>query len=266
MTHSQLAFELSGDRTVVRRALAVAPLRLLTPRNHGTAAWAYTTTLGGGLLGGDEIALGVSVDRGARALLSSQGSTRAYRSARQAKVTLEVTLEEGGLLALLPDPTACFSGSRVEQRTCVRMAAGASLALVECVTAGRGALDGRWALARYRSALRVADLSGAAVLDETLLLDGAHGPLSARLGRFDCFATVVLRGPLLAASAALALERIAATPVARDSPLLEAASPIAGGAVIRLAAVSVEAGARRVREVLSALPLLLGDDPFARRA
>ena len=106
MMESRLAFELSGHRTVVRSALAIAPLRLLTPRNHGDGAWAYTTTLGGGLLAGDEIRLRATVGPAARAVLSSQGSTRIYRSSLASRVSLEVALSEGSLLAILPDPTS----------------------------------------------------------------------------------------------------------------------------------------------------------------
>ncbi len=264
MPDSRLAFELSGERTVVRRALAFAPLRLLTPRNHGPGAWAYTTTLGGGLLGGDEIRLRTTVGRGARAMLSSQGATRLYRSARASAVSLEVVLEEGALLALLPDPVSGFAGSRSEQRTSVQLAAGASLALAELITAGRTARDGRWALARYSSALTVR--RGERVLcADALLLDAAHGPLAARMGRFDCLGTVLLLGPLLERGASAALANIGAAPVARGAPLIASASPLEGGAIVRIAAVSVEATATRVRELLSELPMLLGDDPFARR-
>ncbi len=265
MMESRLAFELSGHRTVVRSAFAIAPLRLLTPRNHGDGAWAYTTTLGGGLLAGDEIRLRATVGPAARAVLSSQGSTRIYRSSLASKVSLEVALSEGSLLAILPDPTSCFAGSRHEQRTRVDMAAGSSLALVDCVTAGRVARDGRWALSRYHSALRI-DRGPLTVLDEALLLDAAHGPLSERLGRFDCLATVLLLGPLLESGAAAALARIAAAPVARGAQIVEAGSPVQGGALVRLAAVSVQVAAARIRELFFALPALLGDDPFARRA
>lgn len=261
---SRLSFELSGEQTVVRRALAIAPLRLLTPRNHGRSAWAYTTTLGGGMLGGDQVHLVASVGRGARALVSSQGATRLYRSARASAVSLEATVEEGALLALLPDPVAGFAGSRCEQRTSVQLAAGASLALAELLTAGRGGRDGRWALSRYASALTVR--RGERVLcADALLLDAAHGPLAARMGRFDCLATVLLLGPLLESAAAAALGRIGARPVERAAPLVAAASSLTGGALLRIAAVSVEEAAAFVRELLSDLPALLGDDPFARR-
>jgi urease accessory protein len=268
---SHLAFELSGRRTVLRRALAVAPLRLLTPRNHGSAAWAYTTTLGGGLVGGDEIRLRATVGRGARALLSSQGATRLYRSARASVTSLDADLEEGALLALLPDPVSGFAGSRSEQRTCIQLAPGASLAFAELITAGRAARDGRWALSRYSSSLTVrraglAAAEGRLLCADALLLDAAHGPLAERMGRFDCLATVLLLGPLLVPAARAALASIGAAPVARGAPLVAAASPLEDGALVRLAAVSVEAAVAFVRALLSDLPGLLGDDPFARRA
>ncbi len=266
MADSHLAFELSGRRTVLRRALAVAPLRLLTPRNHGSSAWAYTTTLGGGLLGGDEVRLQATVGRGARALLSSQGATRLYRSERASSTSLDATLEEGALLALLPDPVSGFAGSRCEQRTSIWLAGGASLAFAELITAGRGARDGRWALSRYSSSLTVRRAEGRVLCADALLLDAAHGPLAARMGRFDCLATVLLLGPLLTGAARSALASISAAPVARGAPLVAAASPLEDGALIRIAAVSVEAATARVRALLSDLPGLLGDDPFARRA
>src|SRR5207248_157466 len=57
----RLVFERVGPRSVVRSAFAASPLRLLTPRNHGQAAWAYTSSLGGGLVDGDEIRIDVRI-------------------------------------------------------------------------------------------------------------------------------------------------------------------------------------------------------------
>ena len=47
-------------RSVVRRAYATSPLRLLTPKNHGSAAWVYASSYGGGLVGGDDLRLTVT--------------------------------------------------------------------------------------------------------------------------------------------------------------------------------------------------------------
>src|SRR5258705_12351701 len=66
----------SGSRSVVSRAYATSPLRLLTPANHGHAAWIYTSSFGGGLVDGDRIAMDIDVGRGAAAFISSQASTK----------------------------------------------------------------------------------------------------------------------------------------------------------------------------------------------
>src|SRR4029453_17248052 len=60
-----LAVAHSGVRSVVTRARAASPLRLLMPKNDGTAAWVYTSTFGGGLVGGDCIDLDVDIGAGA---------------------------------------------------------------------------------------------------------------------------------------------------------------------------------------------------------
>ena len=64
MARGHLAFRQSGAVTAVETAFAESPLRLLTPRNHGSAAWAYTSTLGGGLVDGDRLELDLSVGPG----------------------------------------------------------------------------------------------------------------------------------------------------------------------------------------------------------
>ena len=77
-----------SDRTVVATAFAASPLRLLTPGNHGDAAWVFLASLGGGLLDGDRIDIDVDVGEGASALLGTQASTKVYRSAGSATGSL----------------------------------------------------------------------------------------------------------------------------------------------------------------------------------
>ena len=263
---ARLSFERAGARTVVRDALATSPLRLLTPKNHGAGAWAFTSTLGGGLVDGDSIRLEVELGPGARALVGSQGANRVYRSPRGCSSVVSAKVAEGGLLVLAPDPTACFAGATFRQQTAIDLAQGGSLALMDVVTAGRTARGERWAFARYASSLSLR-MAGRAVLDETWLLDPAHGPLADRLGRFEALATVLLAGPLLAGARASAKERIDAGPVRRGARLVEAASPLGDEALlIRLAATSAEEAVHAARAHLASVPALLGDDPWGRRA
>jgi urease accessory protein len=264
--HARLAFERTGARTVVRTALARSPLRLLTPRNHGHAAWAYTNSLGGGLVDGDHVALEVSVADGASALLASQGANRVYRSPRGCRSELRARVGEGALLAVAPDPTACFTGARYTQEVDVHLAPGASLVLVDALTAGRSASGERWAFAHLSSTLRVRTPERA-LLDERWLLEPAHGPLAGRLGRFDALATVLLVGPTLAPARAELAGRVEALPLSPRAGLVCSSSPLGPeGLLLRAAATSVEELLRTLRAWLSFLPPLLGDDPWARRA
>ncbi|WNG52969.1 urease accessory protein UreD [Archangium minus] len=262
---ARLAFERVGPRTVVRTARAHSPLRLLTPRNHGHAAWVYTSSLGGGLVDGDHLTVDIEVAPGATALLSSQGSTRVYRSPRGCRSELSARVEEGALLVLAPDPTMCFTGARFAQRQDVQLAPGASLVLMDLVTAGRSANGERWAFTHYTSTLRV-HREGRALLDERWLLDPSHGALPERLGRFDALGTVLLVGPALDAAREALAAHVGALPVTPRAGLVCSASPLGpDGLVLRAAASSAEALVRTAREWLSFLPGLLGDDPWTRR-
>ena len=258
MALGRLAFERAGAATAVCGAYAESPLRFLTPRNHGRAAWAYTTTLGGGLVDGDRVRLEIAVGKSARAFVSTQGPTRVFRSLQGCSSETVARVEEGGALVLLPEPSACFGGARYQQRTEVQLASGASLVLWEILSAGRE----RWGFARCKSALVVRPF-----LDEVWLLDAAHGSLEARMGRFHAIGTLLLAGPLFAGIAERVRSEVDAQPVAKGAPLIESASPLRDGAlVVRAAAESVQALLRRLRALLADVPSLLGDDPWRHDA
>ncbi len=254
MARGHLAFRQAGTGTAVETAYAESPLRFLTPRNHGSAAWAYTSTLGGGLVDGDRLALEISVGPMARAFVSSQGPTRVFRSSRGAVSETLARVDEGGALVLVPDPTACFAGARYTQRTEVTLAPGASLVLWEVLSAGRE----RWGFTRCQSTLRVMPF-----LDERWLLDPEHGPLEERMGRFGAIGTLLLVGPLFSIIAEAIRAHVEDGPARPGAPLVESASPLRDGAlVVRLAAPSVQQLVQRLRHHLATLPSLLGDDPW----
>ena len=254
MARGHLAFRQAGTGTAVETAYAESPLRFLTPRNHGTAAWAYTSTLGGGLVNGDRLALDIAVGPGARAFVSSQGPTRVFRSAAGCTSTTLARVHEGGMLVLAPDPTACFAGARYTQTTEVTLAPGASLALWDVLSAGRE----RWGFTRCSSTLRLLP-----VIDETWLLDPAHGAIDERMGRFGAIGTLLLVGPLFVPTADSIRSEVDAGPATPGAPLVESASPLRDGAlVLRLGALSVQQLVRRLRHHLATLPSLLGDDPW----
>lgn len=255
----------AGPRSVVSRAYATSPLRWLTPRNHGTAAWVYAATYGGGLVGGDRLRVDVAVGPDATAVLSTQASTKVYRSPRGTSVELAAVVAGGGLLIMLPDPVVSFADSTYDQDQRFELEAAAGLLLVDWLSSGRKGAGERWAFDRYSSRLAIRR-EGRLILFDALSLAAEDGELTARMGRFDVVCLVALLGPHLRLHAERALSRVAALPVERQAHLLLAASPIASeGCLLRIGGVSMEGVVRALRDYLSFVPALLGDDPWARK-
>jgi urease accessory protein len=260
----RVVFERAGARTVLAAVRAESPLRLLTPRNHGRAAWVIAASFGGGLVDGDAVRIEVDVGRGAAGLLGTQASTKVYRCpTATSRQEMRARVGDGGLLVSIPDPVACFAGARYAQIVDVALAPAASLVLIDAFTAGRTARGERWDFLRYAARTTVTR-AGAPLFEDAIVLDPAHGDLRPRMGRFEAFATIALFGPEAAALRDAALE---ASPLPRrGAALVQSASPIgADGAVVRVAGASAEAVTIAVRAQLAGLAELLGDDPFARK-
>lgn len=253
-----------GPRSVVAECVATSPLRLLTPRNHGSAAWIYSATYGGGLVDGDAIVLDVHVGEGAGAMLSTQASTKVYRSSGTSS-RIDGTVAASGLLMVLPDPVVCFSASNYRQEQRFHLEDGAGLVLIDWVSSGRHGAGERWQFERYATRLEV-HRGRKLVLLDALQLDKAAGDPASRMGRFNVLCVVVLIGPPVKASAERAMSLVAMHPVTDRATMLLGASPVGhDGCIIRLAGVSLEEVAAAAREYLSFVPALLGDNPWSRK-
>ena len=259
-----------GGSSVAERVCAASPLRLLTPRNHGDAAWVFTSSFGGGLVDGDRQMIDMEVGPGASAYLSTQASTKVYRSVQGASVELRARVDEQALLIVAPDPVVCFADSRFSQRQEFDLAGSGSLVVVDWVTSGRRESGERWSFAHYASRL-IARLDRTLVVHDAVALRREDGDLAARMGRFDVLAIVLVLGTPLLPHAASLVEELETEPVRRTPSQLTVATPVAHpqlgtvGCVLRIAGQSVESVGRSIRSALSFVPPLLGDDPWARK-
>jgi urease accessory protein len=252
-------------RSVVTRAYATSPLRLLTPINHGHAAWIYGSSYGGGLVDGDAVTLDVDLAPGAAAFVSTQASTKVYRSFRGTRSATDGRIGPGALLVLAPDPVVCYAGSRYRQSQRFAVDAAGALVLVDWVTSGRRAAGERWQFDEYDATTEV-HVAGALVLHDRLRLRAAHGDLGSRLGRFDVLALVVLAGAGVAGEAAAIVGSVMARPLERRAPLLMSAAALrGGGCAVRLAGQSVEQVGHAIAKLLAFVPARLGDDPWSRK-
>jgi urease accessory protein len=268
--YGSLRIAARGPRSVVERAYATSPLRILTPANHGHAAWVYLSSFGGGLVDGDRQLLDVDVCRGAAAFVSTQASTKVYRSPNGTAARVAARVADDGLLILAPDPVVCFAESRFDQHQEFEVAGDGALVVVDWVSSGRRESGERWAFARYTSRL-VARLDGALLVHDSVALRRDEGPLAARLGRFDVLATVLIVGRKFAVQATALAGEIATLPVKTGAQQLAAATvldrPHTGiaGCLLRVAGRSVEDVGGTVRRWLQFVPPLLRDDPWARK-
>src|SRR5579862_5275429 len=101
------------------------PLKLISPSHPSQkAVLVFLLTYGGGLVSGDAVTLSADVLANSRLALVTQGSTKIFKARSPDVVssqTLNVRVEAGAALCLLPDPVQPFAGSVYEQRQVFRV-------------------------------------------------------------------------------------------------------------------------------------------------
>jgi urease accessory protein len=115
------------------------PLRVLFPQTSpGAPKLAAITTVSGGLVGGDTLAVDVSVGDGAAAVAIGQAAEKVYRSTGSDS-TVDVSLDvgSGAWLEWLPQETILFNGARLVRRTVANVDPAGRLLAGECVVFGR---------------------------------------------------------------------------------------------------------------------------------
>lgn len=198
------------------------PLKLISPpRNHqqDKSVLVFLLSYGGGLVGGDTVNLTIEVQRDARLSIVTQGHTKIFKSATPdivTRQTLNVTVDDGAALCLLPDPVQPFAESVYEQTQIFRLRGpGASLFLLDWVTQGRSARGEDWDLVKWIGRNEVwwsSDVSATAPkgtnssrllvrdavkLDSRASLSAAVvGDLRSTMHGLGIFGTLILRGPL----------------------------------------------------------------------
>jgi urease accessory protein len=230
----------------------------------------FTSSFGGGLVDGDRLSLDVEVGEGAAAFLSTQASTKVYRSERGTRARLHARIGAGGLLVSLPDPVVCFAESRFEQEQTFDLAGDAALVALDWVTSGRRESGERCSFAHYCSRL-VVRVDGRLMMHDALALRREDGDLAGRLDRFDVLAVAVVVGEHVMAHGHTLLADAGRGVVEKRPQQIVVASPLEDrrvgtvGVILRVAGRSVEEVGRTLRESLAFVPDLLGDDPWARK-
>jgi urease accessory protein len=185
---AEAARTFAANRAVGRIALAVragagvtrrarlreeGSLRVRCPGPACAELEAIIVNTAGGVAGGDRLTLDVTVEPGARLIVTTAAAEKVYRTLAPA-ATMDVKLEVGAAAALswLPQETILFDRARFDRTIDIELAADARLLLAEAIVFGRsgmgeavgdGALFDRWRLRR----------DGRLIHAEAMRLDGA---------------------------------------------------------------------------------------------
>lgn len=203
------------DKQVLSTLSYQYPLKLISPRGLGQPCLSvFIMSYGGGLVGGDQIDLSVTIEKECKLSLLTQGSTKIFKQRGGSTMqttgfrtvtsqTMKVVIEEGGLLALLPDPVQPFSDSCYHQYQSFEMHSKGNLILLDWITSGRPARGENWTLSSFRSRNDIFEIPPSEeppatdkklVLRDTLIL---NSNVARSMSLHECFATLIIRGPLL---------------------------------------------------------------------
>jgi urease accessory protein len=164
---------------------------------HGRAVHVVLSSYGGGMVAGDAIRLRVTVQAGARLIISTQASTKIFRSIDGAVAEQHTLgeLAENALAVVFPDPVVLQADSRYRQIQEWHLQPSSFLFLVDWFHSGRMDQGERFAFTSLHSELRVRVAGRLVVLDRFAFEPSEHIATSpANFGEYQTFFSVFLVG------------------------------------------------------------------------
>ncbi|KAJ7553840.1 hypothetical protein O6H91_06G115200 [Diphasiastrum complanatum] len=285
-----LKIEHIAGKSVATRVFAKYPLKFLIPLKAASSTsdviWIYAITYGGGYVSGDSISCQVDVGLGCTTVLTTQASTKVYKSVEGKFSEQLLKIGSEALFALLPDPVTCFSSAKYKQLQTFSLDKQANLVLVDWLTSGRRDCGEVWAFESYRSTNQILLDGETPILLDTMQLDqGAVQDVNTRLKGCHVIAMLVIYGPQLSDVSKQVQRKVKLLagdtlkigirrrrdgtrgPSNLESPCKFFAScstfgPSDCGILVRLAATKTEQVYEFLREALTALVPLVGTLPY----
>lgn len=221
-------------------------------------------TYGGGIVGGDLIELAISLGAGCYLTLLTTGSTKVFKAKDDglpSRQYLDVNLDDHSFLAILPEPVTCFADSLYQQKQRFHLQRTSSLVLLDWYTAGRKSRGEQWIFQKYYSENKI-DVEGSVVLRDSFLLEKVAGKILG-VGRYSCYATLILIGPRTSLARQMALDSFRNVVIKRNEALdfiwCCSELKICGGIIIRAGSLDTETMRNFIKEKIAALGEDIGD-------
>ncbi|KAJ3679283.1 hypothetical protein LUZ60_017294 [Juncus effusus] len=271
-------------KSTITRCFFKYPLKIILPKKVGSsqidAVWIYLLSYGGGIVSGDKISCKISVADGCTAAITTQASTKVYKSvgSKYSEQILEAKIGSESLLAVVPDPVTCFSTAKYSQIQHFEILRNSNLVLVDWITSGRFKSGENWDFNSYKSTNHVYLEDKPLFIDSVLLEKSLDNSIAERMQEYQVIAMIVILGPKLKEMQKNVKEEIRElmsgqlrTPTSgsqrnRDAPNLIASCSSFGpqgiGVVIRVASKTTESVYEFLRHHLSPLESFLGAPPY----
>lgn len=199
--HLELHFGTDGDgETNLVRDHARTPFHLSGTLGHdrlSRAETVYVQSPTGGVAQGDRRTVDIVVGPDAVGHVSTQSSTKVLSmSHNYAATDISLSVDAGGHLDYVPEPTILNADARFHQRTALSVAASGSAVVGNVVVPGRLARGERFEFERYRDRFQVHSDGALLVDDGTSLAPGEADPTAPGL-LDDCavFGTLYVVAP-----------------------------------------------------------------------
>lgn len=283
-----------AGKSAVTRCFSKYPLKFIIPRKVGPsktdAIWIYSLNYGGGIVSGDSISCELTVKDGSTAVLTTQASTKVYKSRgeERSEQLLEARIGSDALLAVLPDPVTCFATARYVQKQVFRVDSASSLVLVDWFTSGRHGRGEIWEFDLFKSTNQIFLQDDHPLFLDTVLLErGSPNSIIERMHGYQVIAMVVILGPKVKnirdqirenvkkmmgdqlyspfTSAGGAQMKTNSDHLLTKPGIIASSSvfgPMGIGTVVRIAAMETETIYRFLQQQLASMETLLGVPPY----
>ncbi|KAK8320725.1 hypothetical protein V6Z11_A12G054900 [Gossypium hirsutum] len=149
---------------------------------------------------GDSISVEFTIGDGCTAVLTTQSSTKVYKSlgSKCSEQVLEARIGSGALFVVIPDPVTCFSTARYSQKQVFRVVSDSSLIIVDWFTSGHHESGEKWDFELYRSSNCIfAEGNQPVFLDTVLLEQSSPVDIAESMHEYQVIAMVLIYGPKL---------------------------------------------------------------------
>ncbi|WP_244544512.1 MULTISPECIES: urease accessory protein UreD [unclassified Beijerinckia] len=197
----ELWFENRADKTCLVRRRHVGPLavqRPFYPERDGTTH-VYLLHPPGGVVGGDQLEISCHLSQNARALLTTPGAAKFYRSPlRTCDMRTNIDVAAGAICEYFPQETILFDGCNASIETLIDLAPDAVYMGWDVTSFGRPAADERFTSGAVRQCTKILR-AGRPIWFERLHIESGSTLIDSKFGLAEkpILGTMIYAGPMV---------------------------------------------------------------------